>query len=346
MRIFAPRAAAVVGVSAALALALTGCSRDSGTKPEEQEEQELGAIDQLYQDIYGDWSEEDSTAQQTRMEEIVAECMAEQGFDYTPVDYSSMGTSYSSDDLDVEWGTLEFAKEYGYGMTTDPWGAQDQAPPEQTEEFADPNQDYVMAMSESEQQAYYAALAGEQMTMDPSAAEPEEVEYNWETAGCQGRANHQVYEGGIDTDEFASLQEELNGMYEQTMNDPRMAELNSEWASCMADAGYTGLAAVGDAENTFSEQVNALYENAYTDMPPDATEEDYAAIEEGIADERAAMTANEIETAVADFTCREEVRYDEVQSEINLENQQEFYDTHKAELEAWAEALKAGMSGE
>src|SRR5690606_2364200 len=140
------------------------------------------------------------------------------GFEYTPVDWSAMnGGSFSSDELDVQWGTLEFAEQYGYGATTDPWGNQGEEvvdPGAEQEQFVDPNQEYVDSMSETEASAYYAALYGEQPEFDENA-DPEaeiETEYSWEDAGCQGKASHEVYEvgTGMDDERFTALQDEMS----------------------------------------------------------------------------------------------------------------------------------------
>lgn len=339
MKLSLSRTVAAAG-AAALVLSLAACGGGSPEKGAEgSDEREPGPLEEYFTQIYSTEDQETGSAQQMQVEEIVAECMAEQGFEYIPVDYSSMDQgSFSPDELEFEWGTKEFAEEYGYGATTNPWGEQEDVPPEDVEEFVDPNQDYVNAMSETEQQAYWAAMYGAQAfeEMDPEA----EVEYDWETAGCQGRAQHEVYEGGtgMDDEEFTALQEEMNAMYESSMSDPRVSELNGTWASCMADAGYPGLSAVGDAETAIHEQVNALWEDAYGDGSAEMTEEDYAAIQESIDAQLAEITPVEIETAVADYTCREEVRYDEVQREVSLEYEQEFVDAHKAELDAWLAA--------
>ena len=53
------------------------------------------------------------------------------------------------------------------------------------------------------------------------------------------------------------------------------------------------------------------------------------------------ITPIEIELAVADFDCREEVDYDKVQLEVTADAQQQFYDAHKDELEAWREGALA-----
>ena len=342
MKLTLPRTVTLAG-AAALVLSLAACGGGAKAPGSASETPEPGPLDAYFEKMYGDTSQEDADAQQMRVEEIVAECMSEQGFEYTPVDYSSMtGASFEPEELEFEWGTKEFAEEFGYGATTDPYGGQEEvAPPEDVEEFVDPNQEYVMAMSETEQAAYNAAMYGEQ-SMEP--VDPEaEVEWNWETAGCQGRAQHEVYEGGngMEDDEFTALQDDMNAMWESSMADPRLADANTEWASCMADAGYPGFSAVGDGETSIYDQVNALWETAYPTDPAEAegmTEEDYMAIQEGIEAQLAEITPVEIETAVADFDCREKAGYDKVQREVNLEYQQEFVDAHKAELDAWLAA--------
>lgn len=310
---------------------------------------ELGPLDEFYEAAYGEWDEDESVRQSNRVEELVAECMAEQGFDYTPVDQSQYyGDSWEPEELDVEWGTIEFAEQYGYGITTNPWdrGSEEDAAAEP--EFEDPNQEYVESMSEGEQQAYYEALWGVQEDIEVTDEGDEaEYEYDWKTAGCQGAAQHEVFEGGEEADEFADLNEEMSAIWETVESDPRIAELNTTWASCMADAGHTGYAAVGDAENELHEQVNALWEEqSLIGMDPDAEfdEAAWAAAEKEIAEKTKEFTPREIELATADFTCREKVKYDDTRMEIDHDYQQKFVDEHRTELEAWAESMKASRS--
>lgn len=322
-------------LAAAAALLLTACSPDTpgSTEPEP------GPLDELFQDIYGTADETQADAMQMRMEELVAECMAEQGFEYIPVDWSQSGVSYSSDDLDVEWGSREFAEKYGYGASTDPWGTEEAEMP--LDEFVDPNEDYVMAMSETEREAYYSALYGDQT--GPEEGAEDEWEYRWEEAGCQGRAQHETYEvaPGLDEDRFAALQAEMQAMWESTMTDPRLAELNAAWASCMSDAGHPGFAAAEDAQNSIYDEMNRIWENAYEGIAPDAGEDEWKAVEEGIQDRMAEISEREIALAVTDFECREKVDYDTTQRDIAREYEQEFYDAHKDELEAWRDAAVA-----
>ena len=330
----------------ALALAVGGCGGGGGDADGDPDGtkgpavEDLGPLDEIFQDIYGDWDEEQSSAQQMRVEETVAGCMAEQGFEYTPVDYSQASFTMTPDDLDVEWGSREFAEKYGYGATTDPWGNEDALAAPSGEEFVDPNQDYVMSMSETEQAAYNSALYGDQSYPE---GEDVEWEYKWEEAGCQGRAQHEVYETapGLDDETYQALMDEMNTMWEGIMSDPRIAELNAAWATCMAEAGHPGFATVDDAQNSIYDQLNTVWETAYADMPPDSSEEDWAAIQTRVDELMAQITPIEIELAVADFDCRADVDYDKVQREVNADAQQQFYDAHRDELEAWRDAAVA-----
>ncbi|KGM14020.1 hypothetical protein [Cellulomonas bogoriensis] len=323
-----------------LVLALAACSPDADDPAEE-----LGPLDVMFEDLYGDWSQEDGDAMNRQVEELTARCMAEEGFDYSPVDHSGSTISYSSDDLDVEWGTLEFAEQYGYGITTDPWGHEDEDRIQEMDGWSDPNQEYVEAMSDTERDAYYEALHGP--GIDESEFEDgQDVEWDWTQGGCQGWAQHQVYEGGADGEEYETLQAEIMTMWETMQADPRVTAVEAEWASCMADAGHPGLTATGEAEEQFYEQVNAAYDSIdYDAMSETEMEEfDWEAHDAAVKAELAALTPREIETAVADYTCREEVDYDATFREVNFELQQDVVDRHGPEIEAWIESMRAART--
>lgn len=322
----------------------------------------LGPLDKYFEKMYGGTGSAadnekrmaDSNAQMVKMEELIAACMSDEGFEYLPIDYSaSMAAGFTDDELDVQWGTLEFAEQYGYGATTDPGGYQAAAEAGTAgTEQVDPNQKAVEAMSESERTAFYTALYGEQFSVDPTAdptADPEapvETEYDWTTAGCQGSASNEVSGGALESDQFASLQEDMSAMYEAVSADPRLSDVNAAWASCMADAGFAGLAAVGDGETSIYDEVSTVQEAAYTDLDPNVemTEEVSASMAADLKEQLAEITPREIKTAVADFTCRADVGYDKVQQTVSFELQQTFVDAHKADLDAWVEASTASKS--
>ena len=335
-----PAALAAVG---ALALALAACGGDAGTTSAADEREPL-PLDAYWEGLYGEYDEERGSADQIRQEELIAECMTTEGFDYTPVDYSSMGggIAYSSDDLDVDWGSREFAEQYGYGATTNPWGEIEEPLPEETgEEWVDPNWEYVETMSESEQEAYYLALYGDQSMFEDFTDEDwETYEWNWEDGGCQGWASNEVYGDmmGSEDSEHEALWDDLSAMWEAAQQDPRLTGAMDQWRACMADAGYPGFVELWDAQEYIYDQTNDIYNSAYSDDLDweTMTEADFAAIEEGIQAPLAEITDEEIALALIDYDCQESSGYRDAEYEVNFEYQTEFLATHGAELEAYA----------
>ena len=308
----------------ALLLLLTGCGGDdAGTTSGGGEKPAVGPLEEYFSAITEDMGNQDFEAMSAEVEEITATCMREEGFDYTPQDTSSYGEVVEEPEDGPAYDSIEYARENGYGMTAPAEESVDEAP---AEEFVDANADYVAAMSESEQQAYYEALYGVQPEVDESDPDAE-YEYDWQTAGCSGRASHEVYEEGqpFSDPDFAALQEEMSDLYEQMASDPAVAELNSAWAACMADAGYEGMSTVDEASMALSEELNALYEDSGETGVPD---------EEAMAE----LHEKEIDTAVADRTCQDEVGYTKGVQEVQFSLEQDFIDAHRAELDAMLEA--------
>lgn len=352
-------ASRIVGATAAVALALTlsacgGGGGGSGSTDSPSKGPRLGAIDQLWQDKSGDYDQDAANAEQMKVEELVAKCMTDQGFEYTPVDYSSMNGNAMAmpagdDGSDLEWGTLEFAKKYGYGQTTNPWGDPVDQPTDGGQEWVDPNQAYLESMTETEMTAYQTALYGVQPNFTDDA-DWENWNPTWEEQGCYGAAQHEVNPnmtsgGSEDENKWADLEAEMQTMYESLESDPRVTEAVAKWASCMADAGYPGMATITDAETMISDKVQAVYEDGtpYDDLGPDATQEDYEAADAAMQELTAAITPEEIEVATADFTCREDIGYQDTYDDVNVALQQEFYDAHKTELDAYVTEMSGGV---
>jgi hypothetical protein len=303
----------------------TGSTRGTAATPSaEASKAPLAPLDAFFATMYGD--KDAAKSQQTKYQESIAACMTTQGFRYKPVvdPGASGGTAASSDNPDLQWGTKEYAAQYGYGAVASAIADPTQGP------SADPNQDYVNAMSETEKKAYHAALSG---TGNPKLG------YNWQTAGCQGAAQH---EAGLDVNQHAALQDEMTAMDKSIDSDPRVRDVNAKWAACMAGAGYADLKVVGDAEQSIEAQVQQVEQAAYahvdqSKLTPAKTTE----IEATIKAQLAPLTSVEIKTAVADFTCRDDVTYTRTHQDVTIEYQQKFMDTHKAELDAWMEASLA-----
>jgi hypothetical protein len=276
-------------------------------------------------------SEEDQAEwdqQQRQVEQLIAECMNAQGFEYTPIDPSSVPSDAGPWDLPPD----EFAQQYGYGITTI-----------EREDFTsgDPNAAMVEAMSVPEKQAYYQALYGDMIAIDENGAIDKrmpsaEAATEPETESCSAQASTEVYGEGTevtrtdDGDPFAALNQEMSALYERVEGDQRVVDARTAWSSCMADAGYPGLVDIYDASAEVSDRATALMGES---MDPAAA--DPAALEE--------LRAYEIGVATADLDCR--VDYDAVRQEVQTELEHAFIDEHRGELEQYRDAIAAGSVG-
>lgn len=319
LRLAAP---AVVG----LVFILAGCT---GGDPAASDD-EMSPLGEYFSAFYGgDLSEEEQQAKfeadDKQREELTAQCMQDEGFEYIPV--ATSGAVFSSGE---EWkpDDREFVSQWGYGAVEYP-GADEQPDPEQT--TTDPNSDYVMSLSESEQAAYYEALYGptpseEEMSEDGS------YEYNWETAGCSGWASHEISgDDPLQSDEFADVMDAITAFYESSATLPAIAELDREWSSCMDGAGYPGFATQSDAQNSIYDELNTLWSENTSETGPDE-----AAMDE--------IHEREVELALTDLDCREETDYRAKYQDAQFEAEEQFIADHKAELDAMKAAAEQARS--
>lgn len=308
-----------------VALLLVGCAGGGGGGGEETAAESATDVGPLGEFLgYGDEDEQDFADQSRRVEELVVACMAEQGFEYLPVEYPDFADDpafAAREDL----SPAEYASEYGYGYFTA--GMEEQEGPE----FTDPNSELVEALGPAEQEAYYLALYGEQAEFDPEAEEEEVVEYGF-GGGCQGEASEEVYGGG-------GAQEELNPAYEQLYEriqaDPRLVEANAAWSECMSEAGYS-YTSQEDVYEYLSEQQNALYEESYADLPTEAPAEDSTEefVEPELDEGRVAELAEEeIAIAVADQSCQAAHLPPELMRDVSAEYEEAFIEENRELLE-------------
>ncbi|WP_432533925.1 hypothetical protein [Kineococcus arenarius] len=307
---------------------LTACSGS----PAEAESERTGPLATYFESFYGgDLSEAEQQAkfeeQNKRTEELVAQCMSEQGFEYEP----NTGNSSVSFASDSEWDpdSRDWVSQYGYGMVESP--GMEEAEQEPVEENADPNADYVASLTESEQIAYSEALSGPTPSEEEMAAmEDGSYEWDWTKGGCYGEAQHETMgEDPLQSEEFEGLQEELTAFYEGQPSWPGMAEVDAAWSECMSQAGHSGFAAQADAQNSIIEELNGVWET----MDPEG-EVDQAALD--------AIGAKEVEVALADLDCREQTDYRSKVEDITFEQEQQFVDDHKAELDVVKAAAEQG----
>lgn len=318
-----------------LLLVLPACrgSEPTGDQSAAAGETEAGPIAEFFG--YDEEVDEEQFAEdERRVQELLVACMAEQGFEYLPVEYPEPveDPAYVAQQ---EMSPEEYASEYGYGITTVDY----EMTPEE-ENWVDPNQAIVEAMDDAERTAYETALYGEMPEVVPG--EEESVEYEGFGGGCQGEASEEVYGGGA---EAAAINEELGPkweeLYERIEADPRIVEGNQGWAECMAAAGHD-FATQEEAQNSIWDQQNALYEEAYpedlaTAEPAEGEEGEYVEPE---IDEAALaeLRETEIAVAVADQRCSAEHLPPELRQEVTNEYEQAFLDENRELLEQAREA--------
>jgi len=279
------------------------------------------------------------------IEELTAACMKEAGFEYVP-NLQNGGTIVGDDGV---WqpDKREWVAQYGYGVFNNPYNEQQNSG--SSEEYVDPNQDYVSSLSESEQTAFYATLYGEGAT-EEQANDPD---FDWSTLdnGCQGEASDQVYGSSSQQDiytEYEDLLNRISEVYTSVQSSAELKALDKEWASCMADAGFSGYTAQSEPTQKMYDVQNALYEDqnsAYEDFDyENATEAEleafYAANDPTTTPEWKQHAEEEIEIALADFDCREKLDYTNQSLRLQFAAEEKFIADNKAELEAFRAAAE------
>ncbi|MBF0687071.1 MAG: hypothetical protein IR158_04790 [Cellulomonas sp.] len=302
-----------------VALVLAGCSGD-GTSSTSDEE--TGPMSAFFEKVGGSFDEGDAEKQQREHGELVAACMAEQGFEYTAPE--PMGMTESEDM--PEWNSKEYAEQFGYGATT----SQDM---NGGEEWVDPNADYLATMSEGEQTAFYEALYGVQPEVDPEA-DPEEYEYNWEEGGCEGKASHEVYEQGQIWDDPAlqDFRDEMTNSWDSLADEPVLQEAQAKWSACMTEAGFD-FASPQEAQDSIYDQMNVIWEASVPEDPeaevdPEAFELDETAMAE--------LKKEELAVAAADYTCKESSGYVKAEKAAYLAVEERLWEKYGDQLEAAA----------
>ncbi|MBO0981949.1 hypothetical protein [Microbacterium sp. SD291] len=322
----------------ALALSLAGCAGAGGDEGLSYEDSPLNKY--LSAAWGGDMSPEEQQKQmderQREQEELMAECMAEEGFEYTP-NLQNGGMVMSGDDIKWEPEKKEWVEKYGYGMVNSPFNEQEMPEPE---EYVDPNQEYVESLSESEQQAYYEVAYGVPPT-EEEIGEDGSYEYNWEDAGCQGWAQHEIDgEDPWQTDEFADLRKKMEELWGSTQESAEMKDLNAEWAACMEDAGEPGFKTQTEAQMSISDEQSKIYEASYGDGTTPVDTESPEFVDPSQSPEMKALGEREIELALVDLDCRKKTGYAEESLKIQFAREEKFIADNKADLEAFKAAAE------
>ncbi len=276
--------------------------------------------------------------EQKKREEVVASCMKEKGFEYTPDLQGAISSLSAGDDVwnpdDREW-----VSQWGYGAVDSP-GRDEQGDPTTT--WVDPNADYLDTLSESEKTAFTEALWGRGSTDTSTGASTAEGSdeapvWDWKTAGCQGAAQHEVSgENPLTTDEFAPLLAAINELWQQASTYPGMPEADRDWVACMDDAGYPGFTSQPDAAQSIHSEVSELWNAQGAGSSAEPGEPDPAALAE--------VKEKEIALALADLDCREKTDYSARADKARRDAESAFVTAHKAELDALKAAAAQAQS--
>lgn len=313
------------------------------------------------------WENQDSEAmqadfrdQEARIQESIRQCMAEEGFEYQPM-MPPDEAFVVADDFDQE----EWTRTHGYGVTTWYGNEEEMEAMGRGGEWVDPNQETVDVMSETEREAWYAALYGTQEEQE----EDMEVEVDEETgetfyvstgfgAGCQGEAYETEYGDQSQSQElWEELSPAMDEMYQRIEADARIVEANQGWSACMAESGYE-VTTRNDLWETALQEFQTRFEElvgpngGYADPMEGWTQEEIDAFFEEKTQEEIdafykeaeeasranvdmdavrALQQEEIDMAVADMECSE--GWDELYQEVSREYEADFIASNRDTLE-------------
>ena len=267
-------------------------------------------------------------------QEEIAACMAELGFEYLPT-FTGRGVlihgEFSDDDATLDRASREFAERYGFGIST--------TPPQRGVELdfttaPDPNAALQAQMSPAELAAWWHALHG----FAPGGTA------NWdadEPQGCIAQVLADRQARSSPPPEFLGLQDEVDQFLAVVWDDPRVAELESRWAACLADTEAGLFTDRTDLWLELWREWQALHGLVFDDDGTAAATIDRTPDAEALR----AFTDREISIALADWDCLAEIGFEAELRAIELDHQRQFVDRHLNELEAWAQFEETRRAG-
>ncbi|HYG72325.1 MAG TPA: hypothetical protein VEC15_08580 [Actinomycetota bacterium] len=252
-----------------------------------------GAADELPGVKEFGFTEEEFADHIERTQALIAECMAEAGFEYIPVDVKTIEAAQARVRTEPGYTRRTYKEKWGLGVTT-----RFDNPVRDT--GLGPNLDIYNSLPEAEQQAYFRALLGDNPNMDFAFALDEE-DFS-DTGGCTRQAVAQV---------FTKVQ--LRGNYvnpkdEVIDSDPRIIEAHRRWAECMQAAGYDY---EYDQDEIIEEYQDRLEELLDGDDPETLTGERAAALRQ--------LQQEEIAVSLVDLDCQIQHTdrvYEQVEKEV------------------------------
>lgn len=294
-----------------------------------------------------------------REEDLVAACMAEQGFTYYPDPGGGRGELVVSTGEPWRLDDTDWLEEYGFGVIVWP-----PAPPGEIDALMPvvsrrPNDVHFFSLSASEQEAHSRALNGARNPYQPfnficlgdsCPPEPEDPEEenrnfiafsndpaNW---GCRTKIWRQMQAERPDSlreaDEFIPLFDAIDQFRANLALDT--SDADRDWAACMAGIGFPGFERRPDFHAEFRADLEALSNEVL------ANQEQiwHWPLRRGDGPEIEALFEREVSTALADRDCRLETDYDARQHVVVFAAEERFVSDHRVmfdSLRAAAEQL-------
>ncbi len=267
----------------------------------------------------------------------IAACMADQGFEYVPHVLNQDQGGYAAPDTQEEFVSL-----YGFGIAT--MMLENLRPDEaeyEAEMAKDPNHAIVEAMSDEERDAYYEALYGARQEYDfgeSSGTTTPSTDVSLEVNGCQGVAYDRIWTDGSEMEFYEQFGPMMEDLYTNLESDARIAEMEGEWSSCMAEAGYD-FAEETDAQIFLLRRLEEV--GAVTDLDVDSEGNGWSYgsdyIEPGSPMEAAVkeIAAEELAMAQVSLGCASD--RESVIEEVYRDAEQRFITEHLAELQQFKE---------
>jgi hypothetical protein len=159
------------------------------------------------------------------VEQRIAECMADAGFEYIANDFETVRRAMKAGGTAPGLNDAEFLAEYGYGISTQP------NKPIVILSLGEQNTRIREGLGPSDQEAYDRTLYGEDLgAVFANALEEEDFS---RTGGCTRRAVQQEFTKKEMSSTYQNPSDQL------TDGDPRLVEAFKKFAACMKKAGFS-----------------------------------------------------------------------------------------------------------
>ena len=257
-------------------------------------------------------------SQEQQLIEIeIQRCMQQQGFEYTP-EQASVGIQLFGGAEELGLTAAEYAETQGFGISTR-FDAVFEGDIDLTNDEASENELLLDSLSDGEADAWQFALRGappernaQGQLVDPETGEVIEGGGIGPTGGCELEAT-QAVRGDFSV--LADLQDEFADLDDRIEADARIAEIASEWTTCMRDLGFA-YETVDEARDDFQQQLRPLLVQFFIGMGLQPSGEQglagqaanlQAMADHGLNDDQeaelAALQNLEISAAVASLEC-------------------------------------------